>query len=294
MDVVSNTVVDRTVDPGGLVDLIRGVLLDPESVEAPRASLEHRGSWFGVMPAAGRGFYSVKLVGVYPENPGRGMPLVKGRLLLIDSSTGEVLLEAEAEAITGWRTASTTALALGLLGRPGGVLGVIGSGVQANYHVRVLQSLYDFHDLLVYSRNRASAEGFASRHGGVYVGLDTLLSRSDVIVAATTSTEPVVAGRLVKSGALVASVGAPKPVRELDREVLYRAGCILVDTPRVLDESGDVTSDLMEELRIVDLRSALKGADCGWREVGVYKSVGTPILDLAAAIHVYDRLRLGS
>ena len=294
MGTIPNTVIDRIVDPRGLIDLIREVLLDAESVEAPRTSLEHRGTWFGVMPAAGRGFYSVKIVGVYPGNPARGLPLVRGRVLLVDSSTGEVLLEAEAEALTGWRTASATALALGLLGRPGGVLGVIGSGVQAHYHVRVLQSLYDFSELLVYSRSRAKAEGFASKHGGVYVSLDTLLSRSDVVVAATTSTDPVVAGELVKSGALVASVGAPKPVRELDREVLRRAGCILVDTPRVVDESGDVAGDLIGELRIVDLRSALKGAGCRWKEVGVYKSVGTPILDLAAAIHVYERLKLGS
>ncbi|MCE4602526.1 MAG: hypothetical protein F7B18_05005 [Desulfurococcales archaeon] len=283
--------VDSLMDPLLMVEEIRRVLMDEEAVEAPRTSLEHGGSWFGVMPAAGRGFYSLKLVGVYPGNPGRGLPLVRGRLLLVNAQSGEVLLDADAGPATGWRTAAATALALELLGGTRGVLGMIGAGVQARYHLEVLTRLYDYTRVLVYSRSRGRAEDLARRYNGSAASLEEVLRASDVIVAATTATEPVVRGSMLGEDVVVASVGAPKPVRELDGETLSRASCILIDTPMVLEESGDVTPKTAPRRKIAELRGLLRGREkCPGSGVRVYKSVGRPLFDLAAAILLHDRL----
>lgn len=285
--------VDRLADPEGLVEDVERLLASGASAP-PRLSLEHRGSWLGVMPAAGQGFYAVKIVGVYPGNPGRGLPLVRGRLLLLDAETGEALLEADAAPATGWRTAAATAAALRLLGGTSGVLGVVGAGVQARYHLRLLTRLYSCSTVLVASRNKARAWELAKSYGGEAVSLEKLLRRSDVVVAATTSPSPVVLGGLLRSGAVVASVGAPRPVRELDREVLLRARCALVDTREgVLRESGDLDEEAVGEtgVELVELGEALRGRKCGWGDIGLYKSVGAALLDLAAALHLYRRLR---
>lgn len=290
---LSNSEVDRLVDPAGLLEDVESVLRSQGVVAPARLSLEHSGSWLGVMPSAGQGFYAVKVVGVYPGNPERGLPLVRGRLLLVDAGTGELLLEADAEAPTGWRTAAATALALRLLGGTRGVLGVIGAGVQAEYHLRLLTRVYRYSRVLVYSRTRSRAEELAARYGGEAVGHEELLRSADTLVAATTARSPVVLGRLLRSGAVVASVGAPRPVRELDRGTLQRARCVLVDTREgVLSESSDVDEELVE---IVELGEALRGKNCPAGEIRVYKSVGTAALDLAIALHLYRRLaRRGS
>lgn len=288
---ISNDLVDRIVEPGSLVDSIRSVLTS-DAVETIRSHLEYKGTWFGLMPAAGNGFISVKLVGVYPENPSRGMPLVRGKLLLFNASTGELVLVADAEAPTGWRTAAASALALEVMGfRGGGNLGVIGSGTQATYHLRVLTSLYNFDEIYVYSRNKERAANLASMYNGAYTRLQELLSKSDVIVAATNSREPVVRRGFVRMDSIIISVGAPKPVREIDDELVKRASCILVDTPMVLQESGDVRQGLVEESKVITLRDAIsRNGKCIEKGVRLYKSVGTPILDLAMALYLWERV----
>lgn len=281
--------VDRLVDARSLMAMIERAL-----VEAPkppvRVSMEYSGSWFGVMPASGLGFYVVKLVGVYPENPGRGLPLVRGVLLLFDPRSGDLLMEADAGPATGWRTAAATALALKLLGYTGGTLGLIGAGVQARYHLRVLRDTLGYDKLLVYSRTRGKAESLALEYGGRVVdSLREVLVNSDTVIAATTSREPVVLGSMLRSGAIVASVGAPRPVREFDPEVTRRSRCLLVDTREgVMSESDDWVG----AERLLELSEALRGGRCDWGDVRAYKSVGYSLLDLAVAVHLYERARI--
>ena len=280
--------VDRLMTPQLIVGWVKRVLEAPEAVEAPRTSVEYKGSWLGAMVASGFGRHVVKIVGVYPQNPERGLSLIRGILLSIDSSTGEEVLRAPAEEPTGWRTAAASALALGLMGfKGGGVLGVIGAGVQARYHIEVLTSIYTFERLLVHSRTEAKARKLASRYGGRVADRVELLRSSDVVVAATTSQRPVVT-RELKIGSWVVSVGAPKPVREIDDVVLARALCVVTDSPIAAQESDDAA----RAPRLVTLRSLITGREqCIQGDYRVYKSVGTPLLDLAAALALEDALK---
>jgi len=271
-----------------LVDSIREVLLS--DVEAPkRLHITYGTTWYGVMPAAGLGYISTKLVGVYPENPARGDPLVRGVLTLVDARTGEPLLLADATTATAWRTAAATMLALDVMGAPSGAtVGIIGAGVQARYHALAVKQVYEPSRILITSRTRARAQELAMSANGEVVDLETLHRESDIIIAATNSTEPVVRGRLLRENAYVASVGAPRPVRELDDEVKERAKCLLADTREgVVSESDDAAG--FEE--IVELREALKGRKCRWGDVRVYKSVGTALFDHAIAVYLWRRIR---
>ncbi len=288
--VLSGEDVDRIVDPRGLVETIERILASDVLVP-PRASSTYGDKWVGVMLAFSPNYFVSKIVGTFPGNPERGLPYVRGLLALFDADTGDVLLVAPAEQPTGWRTAAASALALRVLGyRGGGVWGVIGAGVQAGYHLRVLSSLYKFDKLLVYDVVMKRAEALAEKYGGsVAESLEELLKESNVIVAATTSRTPVVKGKLLREGAFVVSIGAPKPVRELDEDVIRRARCVLVDTREgVFSESEDVPS----WAKTVELQEAIRGeATCEPGEVRVYKSVGMAAFDLAVAVHLYERAR---
>ena len=287
--------VERLMDPRGIVEAVREVLRS-DAVAPLRASLEYGGTWLGAMPAAGLGFHAVKVVGVYPGNVVRGLPLVRGILVVLDGETGDLLFAADAGPVTAWRTAAASALALEVLGyRGGGVLGIIGAGVQGRTHAKLLIDLYSPEEVLVYSRTKARAEALASELGGQAVPLEKLLREADVIVAATLSREPVVRGRLLKARAYVVSVGAPKPVWEVDREALTRAGCLLVDTLEGYRSEAGEAEDEPEGLRVVELRDVVRGVEeCRPVELSVYKSVGTALFDLAAAVYLARKLGLAS
>jgi len=279
--------VNSLVRVPGLMDSIREVLLS--DVEAPnRLHLTYGTTWYGVMPAAGLGYISTKLVGVYPENAARGDPLVRGVLVLLDASTGEPLLLADATTATAWRTAAASMLALDVMGAPSGaVVGIIGAGVQARYHALALKQVYEPSRILVASRTRSRAQELAMTVGGEAVDLETLHRESEIVIATTNSTEPVVRGGLLREGAYVVSVGAPRPVRELDEEVKRRARCLLADTREgVLAESDDAAG--FDD--IVELREALQGRKCRWGDIRVYKSVGTALFDHAIAVYLWRRI----
>ncbi len=280
--------VDSVVEPEELVEDVARILSGGDSVAPLRASLIYRGTWFAAMPAAGEGLIAVKLVGVYPGKPGRGLPLVRGLLLLFDAGTGEPLLEADAGAATGWRTAAATALALRLLGGDRGVLGVVGAGVQAEYHLRLLARVARFEGFLVYSRRPGRAAALARRYGAEPVdSLSRLVGASDTVLLATTSTRPLVDAPEAL-GKTVASVGAPRPVRELGRGLLVAARCVVADTVEgVVAEAGEYEPGLFELVGLGEL-AAGRGR-CGWGGARVYKSVGTALLDLAIALHLYRR-----
>ncbi len=283
--------VDKTVNPIELVEDIRHILLS-EDVEVPlRTALGTRGSWFGVMPSSGLGYYAVKLVGVYPENPRHGLPLIRGILLLFDARSGELLLEADAAPATGWRTASASALALELMGfRGGGVLGLIGAGVQGSYHLEVLTRIYPFDKILIHDTDKSKAEKLSERFrdfAARVASREDVQKESNVIVTATTSTNPVLSAQIVSPGTYIVSIGAPKPVRELDPEIPRRAGCVLVDTREGVENESE---DAKTAYELIEMREVLRGEKkfCG-KEFKVYKSVGTALFDLAVAIHLYRR-----
>ncbi len=280
--------VDSLVEPEELVEDVARILSSSEAVAPLRASMSYRGAWFAAMPAAGGGFFAVKLVGVYPGNPGRGLPLVRGLLLLFDAETGEPLLEADAGAATGWRTAAATALALRLMGGDRGVLGVVGAGVQAEYHLRVLSRVARFNGFLVYSRRPWRTAALARRYGADVVdSLPRLVRVSDTLVLATTSTRPLVDAPEAL-GKAVASVGAPRPVRELGRGLLVAARCVVADTVEgVASEAGEYEPGLFELVGLGDLAAGRRR--CRWGGARLYKSVGTALLDLAIALHLYRR-----
>lgn len=285
MRYISREEVDASVDPGELVADIRSVYLS-QYISYDRVSSTIGDTWIGIMRGYLRDLgFLVKIVGVYP----RSEPRVKGLVLVVDIDSGDVKALIDGYSLTGWRTACASALAQEIMGGRGiDVLGVIGAGTQASYHLRVFTKLFRVGRILISSRTADRAKSLAREYGGEVVPLEELNKKATSIVAATNSTEPVVRGDLLGPGTIVISVGAPKPVRELDKRVVEKAGCALVDTKRgVLEESEDV-----EGIELVELGEALRGSLCRFREVKLYKSVGTAVLDLAGAYHIAKRLKL--
>jgi Predicted ornithine cyclodeaminase, mu-crystallin homolog len=270
--------IDPLVDPAEAVEAIKKAYF-ADAVFLPRQALTVGETWFAPMVGyTAEAGIAVKLVGIYPK----GVPRVKAVVLVFDPEQGTPLALIDGTQLTGWRTAAASAVAAKAMGAEPKEVGIIGAGLQGEYHLRVFRSLYPDTRFKIFDVAEERAREVARRHGAVAVSLAEALG-SDLVITATTSRSPVVKG--VRSGAVVISVGAPRPVRELDDEVKRRAGCMLVDNPHAAEESDDVGD------RWVYIGDYLRGAECRFGEVKVYKSVGNPLFDVSMAHYVLERAK---
>jgi ornithine cyclodeaminase len=126
--------------------------------------------------------------------------------------------------------------------------------------------------------------------------LEAAAGRADVVSCATLATEPVLHGDWLPPGAHVDLIGSFTPeMREAD-DAVFAGASVFVDTPEALQKSGELLGPMS---RGVISASSLKGnlsELCGGRVNGrwrgdqrtIFKSVGTALEDLAAAIAVYE------
>jgi ornithine cyclodeaminase/alanine dehydrogenase len=268
---------------------------DGAVVMPPRLDVDLPTGFLRVMPAAMGELMGVKV-----------MTLVKGLgnrylLLLYSQPTGDLIAVLDAAEVTRLRTAATTALAAEMLAPAGTThLGLLGSGFEAESHLRLLSSVWPLEQVLVYSPTPERRLAFAARMSeelGVSVTAverpEEAVGEAKVSVLATKATTPVVDGSAFPPGAVVLSIGSTRPdLRELDRNAFGRACALLVDdAQQVRRESGDVidalgcgalTGDHIVSMAALDGDSGSLRAD-GARDLLAFKSVGTAVQDLALA-----------
>jgi|GEM_PF-3965165 len=188
--------IDPLVDPGEAVEAIRRGYLT-EAKFLPRQALTVGDVWFAPMVAHMGGKIAVKLVGIYP----RARPTVKAVVMVIDPERGSPLALINGTQLTGWRTAAASAVAARAMGAEPETIGIIGAGLQAEYHLRVFKALYPSASFKVYDIEPTRAAQLAAKYGAVSVTHAEALG-SDLVIAATTSKSPVVLGATLKAGAL--------------------------------------------------------------------------------------------
>lgn len=249
--------------------------------------------FFRTMPAALGDYMGAKI-----------MTLAKGvgnryLLLVYLQETGELLATLDASEVTRLRTAATTALAGALLDpEDNSVLGMVGTGFEAEGHLRAFAQLWPLEKVRVFSRSEDKRREFADRLGQE-LGLEIepvddvaeVTSVCPVTILCTKASTPVVDGSTFPPGAIVLSIGSTRPdLRELDDATFARARAVLVDDPAsVLAESGDVASAINAGAISPDLLVSMadwtegSGVEEGARDLLVFKSVGTALQDLALA-----------
>jgi ornithine cyclodeaminase/alanine dehydrogenase-like protein (mu-crystallin family) len=171
------------------------------------------------------GVAAVKVVTLVPENAARGLPTHQALVLAFDRETGAPLAVLEGASITEIRTAAASAAAArALLTGPPQQIAVIGSGVQARSHIRVFRETFGPAPVRLWSPTRANAEAAAAETGAELAeSAEAACAGADLVIAASSSAEPVVRDAWVAEGALVVSVGAPlKQWRELDDALIRR------------------------------------------------------------------------
>lgn len=251
-------------------------------------------------------FLGTKVVNVFPTNAARGLPSVMGSYLLMSGDTGEPLAVMDGARLTLWRTAAASALASRFLSRPDAErLVMVGAGALAPFLIRAHAAVRLIREVLIWNPRPAKAEMLAaSLHlTGVSLrsttDLEAAVRAADVVTCATLSVEPVVRGAWLAEGAHLDLVGAYRPaMRESDDEAVRRARLFVDTRAGAMKEGGDIvqplTSGVIGPDRIeADLFDLCRGKAVAREanDITLFKSTGTAIEDIAAAMLAWTRLQ---
>ncbi|MGA2756923.1 MAG: ornithine cyclodeaminase family protein, partial [Solirubrobacteraceae bacterium] len=246
--------------------------------------------------------YSLKAVCVFPGNPALGLDAHQGTVTLFDGETGLPSAILNGSAVTAIRTAAVTALATRLLARADATtLAILGSGVQAQAHLRSLMLVRAFTRVAIHSPNAehaASLVAVAAAEFGDGVHFEACesareaLEGAEVVVTATNSRTPVLERDWLADGAHVNAIGASIPsARELDVATVAAAELFVDSRESAANEAGEYRLALEEgaigpdHIR-AELGEVAIGAHPGRSgpdAITVFRSLGLAVEDLAAA-----------
>lgn len=271
----------------------------------PRTIAEHEGAWL-------RGHLGVTVSGrwmgakLFARSPGRAASFV---MVLFDKATGEVTCLLDGSAITSWRTAATSALAVSLLA-PDRLhdVAVVGSGLEARTHVAALAALNLVGSVRIFSPTPGNRAAFAAavRDLGIPArdcpSPEEAITGAGLVVAAARSRDetPTFDHSRVDDRALVLSIGSTLPSqREVAPELVARCDLVVADdVAEVADATGDMIAARREgvdlDARMCSLHDLVTGALAERVEAArmiMYKSAGSAVQDLALAGWLYERAR---
>ena len=266
---------------------------------------EDASGFMAVMPAWRGGpdpVFALKSLCIMPDNPARGLDSHQGTVTLFDGSIGVPTAILDASAVTAVRTAAVSAVATRLLARKDArVLAILGAGVQGRAHLTALLPVREFDEVRVFAPNEAHARAVADGRAVVAPSAEDAVRGADVVVTATTSSEPVVRLEWLVPGAHINAVGASVPsARELDVETVVASALFCDSRDSLRNEAGEYR--LAVEQGAIDgdehvrgsLGEVLAGIAPGRRnadELTVFRSLGLAVEDLAAAQHAVAAAR---
>ena len=158
----------------------------------------------------------IKWVGGYPDNPGNGMPYIRGLLVLTSPENGNTLAVMDGTYISDWRTGASAAVAVKYLARKGTKrIAMIGAGTQGHTATVCIHQMVPEADLTIVDINSERLAAFqqtmASEYGiHVQTTTDTAaaVSKADVVVLLTTAAKPFIRKEWLQPGVLMLGMGS--------------------------------------------------------------------------------------
>ncbi len=252
-----------------------------------------------VMPAYIHGSeqFVTKLVSVHEENADRDLPTVNAQVAVNDAETGKPLAYMDGTYVTAARTGCIGGLSARELTDGSIAVGVIGAGTQARWQVRAIAAATTIESATFYDIDAEAAEAAVTDLSGeieatLQIGDEaaSVVESADLVVTATTSAEPVFPGSALQEGTVVVAIGAYTPeMQEIDNETVDRAGRIFADVPEEVVDIGDVADAGVRDADLLPFSTMLARERPGPSdEIVLVESVGSAIMDAAAASHLYE------
>lgn len=266
----------------------------------PKAYIDAPGGGdFRAMPARGSGYACLKWVTSYPGNSSRGLPVVRGALLVSSLETGELAAVIDCASVTSLRTGAAAAVSAQALAREdAGSVGIVGCGVNGAWAARCLAAIgYGpgvCHDL------RDDVASALAAELGWSTGTREEAVAADIVVTVTPGEAPVVLAGELRDGAHIAVLGADasgKAEVETAELLRCRVFCDQWEQASAGGElAGPVSRGELQREDVTDLGAVLDGSAPGRTsldEVTLFDSTGLAIQDLGIALACLEAVSSG-
>ncbi|MEM6999148.1 MAG: ornithine cyclodeaminase family protein [Pseudomonadota bacterium] len=238
----------------------------------------------------------VKAGGLWPGNRSKGMANHQSTIVLFDADTGAPAALVRGTYLTALRTAAASALSIRALALANSdVLGVIGTGGQAEWQIRAAVAERPFGKVLLGRRNDAQCKQLIAALRDLalpieVVDFESLVRRSQVVISVTPARSPVIQADWVQPGTHIACMGADTLGKQELEVSLCGAARVFADQPEQAVQLGELqhasAAGLIEGATIPMLGQVLAGLHPGRTnpsQITLFDSTGMGLQDLAAA-----------
>ncbi len=249
-------------------------------------------------------YYVVKIASGFNDNPKHGFPSGNGLMLLFDKETGIPLCLLQDEGyLTDIRTAAAGCIAAKYLA-PQNVscIGIIGTGAQAFYQLKLLSFATKCRKVLIWGRDRSKAEKLASHPDlgewicEIAASIDQLTAECNLIVTTTSSSRPLLLAHQIRPGTHITAMGADDVGKqELDPQIFAKASKVIVDSRSQCALFGDVSfavkAGLIQERQLIELGNAIQDNESrrvSESEITIADLTGVAIQDLQIAATIFE------
>jgi ornithine cyclodeaminase/alanine dehydrogenase-like protein (mu-crystallin family) len=280
---------------------LRKMALD-EAQNVPRARVQTDHAMLHTMSAAAK---SLGVMGakVYATSRRGGATFV---VALFDGRTGALLSLMQADHLGQMRTGAASGVATQYMARPdASEVGLFGTGKQARTQLLGVCRVRRVRRVQVYSPNEEHRRAFTAEMSErcqtevVPVGRPEMAAEEqDIVITATTSREPVLAGHWLAQGTHVNAIGSNFLGKaEIDVATIRRSAVVAVDSKdQARVEAGDFQQALEDGTlhwsNVRELGQVIVGRYPGRQhpqDVTLFKSLGIALEDVAVAARVYAR-----
>ena len=225
---------------------------------------------------------------------------------LFDAGTGEPLALLDGASMNPFKTGAAGAVGVDALAREDAAsLALFGSGAQARGQLKAAATVRDLETVWVYSPTKEHREEFAGEMNkridasvAAVASPAAAVEGADIVVTATTASEPVFDGDRLEPGTHVTAMGQYDPgKRELDHATIRRSTYVPDLRARVTRDAGSFISALeagvvTEDHVHAELGEVVAGEAPGRtdpEEITVFDSGGTGIETATAAYLLYEK-----
>lgn len=256
------------------------------------------------MPSWGTDTFGTKLVAVAPDNATKNLPVTNGAMLLNDGNTGIPLALINASKLTALRTGAVGAIGVKHITPENETsIGLIGCGVQGIHQIIFSCAVRSIETVFYLKRSSTKVEDMSSlvneHHPRVKLipcdSSEELLSKTNIIIAASTSATPVLPNNeSLLRGKHFISIGSYKPgMQELPDAVYKLSGELCIDSEFAQFETGDIINPIklgfIDEKNVYTIgKLVMNQRKSDVSKTTVFKSAGMALFDLYLAQAMYN------